>query len=134
MVPDAGAATARDPAAAGPDITSSVGPLGATIPDSIAELEMHFAPGDGGLSGHVRVTLTPQNRALTIQEARQAAEEAFLATLNEPGLGAALNHVRIVVYLEPEPGPRADRRAFVFSSNDGISWRLTGSEIFKVVD
>ncbi len=133
---EAGALAATPPGALppAPDVTSSIKPLRAPIPDEIAELEMRFSPVDDGLSGHIRVTLTPQNRSLTAQEARQAAEDAFLEALNEPGLGAVLTRIQVVVYLEPRPGPQADHKAFVYSTSNGVSWRLSGAETFIFVD
>ena len=134
LSPQARGATADIDPLVAPEFTSSIRPLPDGIFDVIAELEMRFAPAADGKDGHISVILTPQNRALSAHEARQAAEDAFLEALNEPGLGAMLTQVRVVVYFKPAPKPQSDRKAFVFSSENGVSWHLEAAESFKLVE
>jgi hypothetical protein len=100
-----------------------------TLGDS-ADLMLRFVQEDGPDSGHVRVELTPETRALTIIEARMAAEKGFLAALNEPGLGDNLRRVTVVVRLMPNshPSPDAAAAVVVYRHKGGRDWSITAGE------
>ena len=51
----------------------------------VADVTLRYIQEDGPESGHVRVVLTPEARSLTIMEARMAAEQAFLASVEGAG-------------------------------------------------
>ena len=58
-----------------------------SIPRGVASatnVQMQFIQQDGPRAGHVKVVLMPDDRPLTMEEARSAARQAFLETLNEP--------------------------------------------------
>lgn len=69
--------------------------------DNSADVQLRFVQEDGPASGHVRVELTPETRALTAFEARAAAQQGFLEALKEPGLGDDLRRITVVVRLLP---------------------------------
>ncbi len=98
--------------------------LGAT--DLLVRFIQEGEPGDG----HVRVEVTPEGRALTILEARSAAQEAFLAALDEPGLGDDLTRIWVVVRLTPaiSPGPDGRQKAFLFVHKGGREWSLSAGD------
>jgi len=95
-----------------------------------ANLTMRFVQEDGPESGHVRVLLTPETRPLTIIEARTAAQQAFLETLKEPGLGDNLSRITVVVRLMPEshPDPNAVEQVIVFQHKGGNDWSVLRGE------
>ena len=95
-----------------------------------ANLSMRFIQEDGPESGHVRVVLTPETRALTVIEARTAAQQAFLETLKEPGLGDHLSRITVVVRLRPEshPDPTGAEQVIVFLHKGGRDWSVFPGE------
>ena len=95
-----------------------------------ADVMLHFIQEDGPQSGHVRVLLTPETRALTIIEARMAAEQAFLQTLKQPGLGDALDRITVVVRLMPRSHPDPDEveQVIVYQHKGGRDWSVLPGE------
>jgi hypothetical protein len=95
-----------------------------------ANLTMRFIQEDGPESGHVRVVLTPETRPLTVIEARTAAQQAFLETLNEKGLGDSLSRITVVVRLMPatHPDPEAVEQVIVFLHKGGPDWSVMAGE------
>jgi hypothetical protein len=95
-----------------------------------ANLTMRFTQEDGPGSGHVRVLLTPETRPLTVLEARSAAEQAFLATLKEAGLGDNLTRITVVVRLmsQSHPDPSAAETVIVFQHKGGSDWSVLAGE------
>lgn len=95
-----------------------------------ADMVLRFIQEDGPESGHVRVVLTPETRPLTMLEARMAAQQGFLAALNEPGLGDALNRVTVVVRLMPasHPSPDAAEQVIVYRYKGGKDWSIQAGE------
>jgi hypothetical protein len=95
-----------------------------------ANLIMRFIQDDGPESGHVRVLLTPETRPLTALEARSAAEQAFLETLKEPGLGDNLTRITVVVRLMPQshPDPSAAETVIIFQHKGGSDWSVLAGE------
>ncbi len=95
-----------------------------------ANLTMRYIQEDGPDSGHVRVELTPETRALSIIEARTAAQQAFLEALNEPGLGDNLSRITVVVRLKPgsHPDPLAAETKIVFLHKGGHDWAVMAGE------
>jgi hypothetical protein len=95
-----------------------------------ANLIMRFVQEDGPESGHVRVVLTPETRPLTVLEARSAAEQAFLETLKEPGLGDNLTRITVVVRLMPQshPDPTVAETVIVFQHKGGSDWSVLAGE------
>jgi hypothetical protein len=95
-----------------------------------ANLTMRFIQEDGPESGHVRVELTPETRPLTVIEARTAAQQAFLETLKEPGLGDNLKRITVVVRLRPQshPDPLAAETTIVFLHKGGHDWAVMAGE------
>lgn len=93
---------------------------------AVADLMLRFIQEDGPDSGHVRVVLTPEARALTIMEARMAAQQAFLETLKEPGLGDNLRRVTVVVRLMPTSRPASDtaEQVIVYQHKSGRDWSV----------
>ena len=91
-----------------------------------ADLELHYAQEDGPGSGHIRVTLTPETRALTVEEARAAAQQAFLGALDNPALGDELRRIRVVVRLTPASHPDLDaaRQEVLFVHKGGREWSV----------
>jgi hypothetical protein len=95
-----------------------------------ADLMLRFVQVDGPESGHVRVVLTPETRPLTLLEARSAAEQAFLATLKEPGLGDNLRRITVVVRLMPtsHPDPSGSEQVIVYQHKSGRDWSVLPGE------
>jgi hypothetical protein len=95
-----------------------------------AALMLRFIQEDGPDSGHVRVELTPELRPLTMLEARAAAQQAFLETLNEPGLGDNLTRITVVVRLMPasHPDPAPREQVIVFQHKGGRDWAVLSGE------
>jgi hypothetical protein len=95
-----------------------------------ANLTMRFVQEDGPESGHVRVLLTPETRALTMVEARAAAQQAFLEALKEPGLGDNLTRITVVVRLVPQshPDPNGVETVIVFLHKGGRDWSVLAGE------
>ena len=94
-----------------------------------ADLLLQFIQVDGPTSGHVHVVLTPETRPLTILEARSAAEQAFLETLKEPGLGD-ISRVTVVVRLMPQshPDPGVSEQVIVYQHKSGSEWTVLPGE------
>ena len=95
-----------------------------------ADLEMRFIQEDGPESGHVRVVLTPETRALTAYEARSAAQQGFLQALSEPGLGDNLSRITVVVRLMPASyvDPGGSEQVFRFLFKGGKDWTILPGE------
>ena len=95
-----------------------------------AHLVLRFVQEDGPSSGHVLVELTPETRGLTVFEARSAAQQGFLAALNEPGLGDNLSRIRVVVRLMPASHPifRTAEQTFLFLRKGGNDWTILAGE------
>lgn len=95
-----------------------------------ANLMMRFIQEDGPESGHVRVLLTPETRPLTVIEARSVAQQAFLETLKEPGLGDDLKRITVVVRLMPQshPDPSGAEQVIVFLHKGGHDWSVLAGE------
>lgn len=91
-----------------------------------ADVTLRFVQEDSPESGHVRVVLTPETRPLTLFEARSAAEQGFLAALDEPGLGDGLTRVTVVVRLMPasHPDPVATEHVVIFVHKGGRDWAV----------
>ena len=64
-------------------------------------VRMQFFQEDGPRAGHVKVVLTPDDRPLSVDEARSAARQAFLETLNDPVFIDGLKIVTVVVHRYP---------------------------------
>jgi hypothetical protein len=94
--------------------------------DGSADVQLRFVQEDGPESGHVRVLLIPESRSLNQMEARSAAEQAFLAALNEPGLGDKLSRITVVVQLIPATHPQAssDQQVYRFLFRGGSDWSI----------
>ena len=99
----------------------------ARIPHGTANVELRFVQEDGPASGHVRVVLTPET-PLSIFEARSAAQQAFLAALNEPGLGDNLRRTTVVVRLMPESDPAISEQVIRFVHKGGSDWTILPGE------
>jgi hypothetical protein len=81
---------------------------------------------DGDLfDGHIRVVLSPETRPLTLMQARTAAQEAFLETLNEPALVDVINRITIVVELVPDANEDDLMQVFLYETRDGKTWSLS---------
>jgi len=95
-----------------------------------ADFMLRYIQEDGPESGHVRVVLTPETRALTIIEARMAAERAFLDALEEPGLGDNLKRITVVVRLMPasHPDPGVAEQVIVYQHKSGRDWSVFAGE------
>ena len=101
-------------------------PASRTLQDS-ADLHVLFVQEDGPTAGHVRVVLTPDTRSLNAFEARSAAQQAFLAALEEPGLGDALSRITVVVRLEPidQSDAAIPEQRFLFTNKGGRDWSIS---------
>ena len=108
------------------------GPVAAPgeIVGGTADLEMRFLQEDGPDSGHIRVVLTPETRALSAYEARSAAQQAFLAALSEPALGDNLSKITVVVRLMPQSylDPGGTEQVFRFLFKGGQDWTILPTE------
>lgn len=123
--PATGATGESDPLEVAEATVGAVHPLGGS-----ANLTMRFIQEDGPESGHVRVELTPEVRPLTVIEARTAAQQAFLETLKEPGLGDNLKRITVVVRLMPQshPDPSGAEQVIVFLHKGGRDWSVRAGE------
>jgi hypothetical protein len=94
--------------------------------DDVADMTLRFVQEDSPESGHVRVELTPETRRLTIIEARSAAEQGFLAALEEPALRDSLTRVTVVVRLMPltHPDPAPTEHVVIFVHKGGSDWSV----------
>jgi hypothetical protein len=119
------AATGNEPSA------RLAGAASVAFPEAVdsADLLLQFIQVEGPTSGHVRVVLTPETRPLTILEARSAAEQAFLETLKEPGLGD-ISRVTVVVRLMPQshPDPGVSEQVIVYQHKTGSDWTVLPGE------
>ncbi len=95
-----------------------------------ADVMLHYIQEDGPASGHVRVELTPETRPLTLIEARMAAEKAFLAALDEPGLGGDLQKITVVVRLMPASfaDPESKQQVIIYLHKGGQDWSVLSGE------
>jgi hypothetical protein len=100
------------------------------LPGNTADVEVRFVQEDGPESGHVRVELTPETRPLTWIEARSAAQQGFLAALNEPGLGDDLSQILVVVKLMPasHPDPGGSEQRVLFVHRGGREWSVLSGD------
>jgi hypothetical protein len=98
--------------------------------EDAADLEMRFMQEDGPGSGHVRVVLTPESRPLTLMEARSAAEQGFLKTLDDPAAGHGLTQVTVVVRLMPGAVDEASapEQTFRYLFKGGRDWAVLPQE------
>ena len=103
-------------------ITGSV-PQGAT---SATGVRMQFLQVGGPRDGHVKVVLTPDNRALTIDEARSAVRQAFLETLNDPAFMDDLKIVTIVVHRFPDTVDPSVDISVRFQAQGSGQWLISG--------
>ena len=110
-----------------------------SVPDGVGystNVRMQFFQEDGARAGHVKVVLTPDDRPLSMDEARSAARQAFLETLNDPVFTDGLKIVTVVVHRFPgedELGldfevsvPRPGRQHLVGSAHRVIAGQLNG--------
>ncbi len=112
-------------------VAEATGDFGEPVPLAhAANLTMRFIQEDGPESGHVRVVLTPEVRPLTILEARSAAQQAFLETLKERGLGDNLKRITVVVRLMPKshPDPAGAEQVIVYLHKGGRDWSVRPGE------
>lgn len=75
-----------------------------SVPEGVGystNVQMQFFQEDGPLAGHVKVVLSPDDRPLSMDEARSAARQAFLETLNDPVFMDGLKIVTVVVHRFP---------------------------------
>ncbi len=93
------------------------------VPDA-NNVMMTFEADGKFADGHVRVVLRPDARPLTLMQARSAAQEAFLETLNEPGFADVVTRITIVVELVPDASESDLRQVFLYESKDGKTWSL----------
>jgi len=120
-VGDAPAALQSD-AQADEIITGSI-PSGAT---GATGVRMQFLQVGGPRDGHVKVVLTPDDRALTMEEARSAVRQAFLDTLNDPVFMDDLKIVTIVVHRFPDTvDPSVDIQVRFQAQGKG-QWMISG--------
>ena len=109
------------------DLTAEVAlPPAKSLEDANTVLMTLERDGDG-FEGHVRVVLSPEVRPLTPMEARIAAQEAFLETLNEPALADVVNRITIVVELIPDAGENDPNEVFFYELKDGDTWALSAA-------
>lgn len=91
-------------------------------------VRMQFIQIDGPLAGHVKVVLTPDDRALTPEEARTAARQAFLETMNDPSFMDDLKIVTIVVHRFPDlEDPTVDFSVRFRAEGDG-KWSVQDAD------
>jgi hypothetical protein len=74
--------------------------------------------------------LTPEARPLNGFEARSAAQQAFLAALDEPGLRDGLSRITVVVRLAPveKTGVAVPEQRFLFINRGGRDWSVSAGE------
>ncbi len=89
---------------------------------------MTFEADGDFADGHIRVVLRPDTHPLTLMQARSAAQEAFLETLNEPGFSDVINRITIVVELVPGASESDLSQVFLYESKDGKTWSLTAAQ------
>ena len=119
--------------AVGADEPQMVAGLASPAPrnlENAVDVELRFVQEDGPESGHVRVELVPENRALSAFEARAVAQQGFLEALSDPGLGENLTRVTVVVRLTPGPGavPPGAEQSFLFLHKGGQNWSILRGE------
>jgi hypothetical protein len=88
-----------------------------------ASLHLRFVQEEGPDSGHVRVELTPTDRALNAMEARTAAQQAFLEALDEPALDG-VSRIVVAVDLVADTDDPALKRTYLFLAQGGGSWSV----------
>lgn len=85
-------------------------------------VRMQFIQVDGPRAGHVKVVLTPDDYPLTMDDARSAARQAFLETLNDPFFNddEDLKIVSVVVHRFPgQDDPELDFQVQFRYQGDG---------------
>jgi hypothetical protein len=87
---------------------------------------MQFLQVGGPRDGHVKVVLTPDDRALTVDEARSAVREAFLETLNDPAFMDDLKIVTIVVHRFPDTVDPSVDISVRFQAQGSGQWLISG--------
>jgi hypothetical protein len=103
-------------------ITGSI-PQGAT---GATGVRMQFLQVGGPRDGHVKVVLTPDDRALTMDEARTVVRQAFLETLNDPAFTDGLKIVTVVVHRFPDTiDPSVDISVRFQAQGEG-QWLISG--------
>lgn len=103
-------------------ITGSI-PQGAT---GATGVRMQFIQVGGPRDGHVKVVLTPDDRALTVDEARSAVRQAFLETLNDPVFMDGLKIVTIVVHRFPDTIDPSVDISVRFQAQGSGQWLVSG--------
>ena len=98
-----------------------------SVPGGVAQstnVRMQFFQEDGPRAGHVKIILTPDDRPLSMDEARSAARQAFLETLNDPFFMDGLKIVTVVVHRFPgQDEPVLDLHV-QFRSQGDSSWSI----------
>lgn len=105
-------------------ITGSI-PRGVSDPTNV---RMQFIQEDGPRAGHVKVVLTPDDRPLTMDEARSAARQAFLETLNDPVFMDDLKIVTVIVHRFPDTVDASIDFSIRFEARGGGQWSIYGDE------
>jgi len=98
-----------------------------SIPKDVARgtnVRMQFIQLDGPRAGHIKVVLTPDDRPLTMPEARSAARQAFLETLNDPIFMEDLKIVTVVVHRFPDQADPAVDFSVRFRSQGEGEWTI----------
>ena len=102
------------------EITASI----ARLPEEPARVEILFEQDGEPEDGAVRVILFPMDRALTESEVRNAMEQAFQETLNEPGLPEVLQRIQVDVHLFPVDSVLTGMRSIVYESVAAGAWTV----------
>ena len=124
------AAVGDDQLTAQPELNSDEIITGSIPKDAAVgtNVRMQFIQMGGPRDGHVKVVLTPDDRALTMPEAHSAARQAFLETMNDPEFMDDLKIVTIVVHRFPgHIDPSVDFSVRFRSEGEG-QWSVEGGE------
>ena len=89
---------------------------------------MTLEPDGDFADGHIRIVLRPDTRPLTLIQARSAAQEAFLETLNEPALADVVSRITIIVELVPDASESDVKQVFQYETKDGKTWSLRAAK------
>ena len=87
-------------------------------------VRMQFFQEDGPRAGHVKVVLKPDDRPLSMDEARSAARQAFLETLNDPVFMDGLKIVTVVVHRYPGEDELGLDFQVQFRAQDDSTWSV----------
>ena len=109
-------------------VIAEVSPPPARAVPGANSVRMTFEADGDFAAGHVRVVLRPDIRPLTLMQARAAAQEAFLETLNEPGFADVVNRITIVVELVPDASENDLSQVFFYESKDGKTWSVSAAQ------